>query len=172
MFSDMDVIPVEPLPAFDLGDVEDDPTPIPQSPASNPLTTETPQKEAPQSGSAEGTGRRRSTLTRTYSPGGDPKEVAKVISGLTIIGLSSLAVWLRRKGKHLRMPDERQRDAFARPLANILVRHLPLTEIGPDLADITAAATAVHNYVSNSGEPLVTKVNAELQLPLPEGEYQ
>lgn len=157
-----DTIPEEPLPQFDNDAVIDLPEMDSDQPETTKGVTEPSRRSLFNRPNESANGR---TRTRTYSPGGDPKEVAKVISGLTVIVLSTMAMWLQRKGKHLRMPDQKQRDDFARPLASILVRHLPLTEIGPDLADLTAAATAAHNYVAGSGEPLVTRIHAELALP-------
>jgi hypothetical protein len=81
-------------------------------------------------------------------PGGDPEQVRVVIAGLLLMVTATLGVLAARRGREFRQPDRGERDAIARPLARIAVRHLPLDLIGPDLADATEATVAVHNYVS------------------------
>lgn len=83
-------------------------------------------------------------------PSGDPRQVAKVIGGLLLIVTGALGLLtVRRSGgtKEFRQPTPDERDDIARPLARIAVRHFPLDLIGEDLADVTEAIVAGHEYV-------------------------
>jgi hypothetical protein len=81
---------------------------------------------------------------------------------------AGLGMVAARRNRAFRQPTPRERDDIARPLARIAVRHLPLDLIGDDLADITEATVATHDYVSAG--PLLTLPNPDDE-PLFADEY-
>jgi hypothetical protein len=100
------------------------------------------------------------TPTATYSagddrtPGGDAHLVAELIAGA--LGVAAMfAGWVisRRAGLQLREPTERQRDDIAAPLASVAVRHLDMTRLSPDLADMLEAGKAAGGYITDG--PLI-----------------
>jgi len=52
-------------------------------------------------------------------------------------------------GRQLRQPTRDQADAFAAPVARILVRHLPAAKVPADLVDLAAAGEAVDAYLAD-----------------------
>ncbi len=101
----------------------------------------------------------RTTTSTRRKPGGDPREVAMVLGGLLVLLTGTLALLANQRGRTFRQPTIRQRDDIAQPLARIAVRHLPLDALGPDLADATMAAVALHAYVMAG--PLTPPISAD-----------
>jgi hypothetical protein len=100
-------------------------------------------------------------------PGGDPEKVAKVVGGLLVLTIATLSILARRRGREVRQATPRQRDDIAQPVARILVRHLPLDALGPDLVDITEAVVATHEYLLDG--PLVTAARPpDVDIDIPE----
>ena len=139
---------------------QDDSPPLPpslspeQDPTSSPLSDlddEPSEYEEPASP--------RTTTSTRRKAGGDPRQVAQVIGGLLILLTGTLALLANQRGRTFRQPTARQRDDIAEPLARIAVRHLPLDALGPDLADATAAAVALHSYVMDG--PLTPPISAD-----------
>lgn len=99
---------------------------------------------------------RRSWVGRGHGSG-DPRVAARTIAGLLALIFGTAAVLSRRGGRLLRQPTRAQMDDFTEPLGRILVRWLPLDVIGQDLADVTQAAAAGHQYVLDGPllEPIV-----------------
>lgn len=62
----------------------------------------------------------------------------------------------RWRGWEIRTPTSEQAEDIVTPLANIACRRLPMDLIGPDLADIGAAAAAVDSYAKAG--PLAVRV--------------
>jgi hypothetical protein len=131
------------------------PQPSPETPETSPhpsdLDDEPSEYDEPDSP-------RTTTSTRRKS-GGDPRQVAQVIGGLLVLLTATLALLANQRGRTFRQPTVRERDDIAQPLARIAVRHLPLDALGPDLADATMAAVALHGYVMAG--PLTPPISAD-----------
>lgn len=127
------------------------------SPESDPESNR-PEPESPSDDDWESPRTTTSTRPR-LKPGGNPREVAKVLGGLIVLLTATLGVLAARQGKEFRQPTPAQRDDIANPLARIAVRHLPLDAIGDDLADLTEAAVASHSYVMDG--PLIASARAK-----------
>lgn len=95
-----------------------------------------------------------------WRPGGDPIATGAVLGGLLVAGLKFVQTLARRRGRDFRMPSPGERDDISQPLGRILVRHLPMDLIGPDLHDIALAASAVHSYAL--ADPLLPPYVPEL----------
>jgi hypothetical protein len=53
---------------------------------------------------------------------------------------------LRARGLKLRMPTETETTAISQPIGRILVRHLPMAGLGPDIADGLVAVAETQKY--------------------------
>lgn len=94
------------------------------------------------------------------SSAGSSREAGKVLAGLVVIALGITAAILARRGRGLRQPTPPQLAEICDPVGRIAARHLPLDLIGPDLADATEAAAAVHGYVLDG--PMVYRTEQDL----------
>jgi hypothetical protein len=81
----------------------------------------------------------------------DPETALK--AGLAVLGIGLLAagyvVRWRTRGRTLRKPTQKQKEAIAEPMANILSRRLDLGRVGPDLIDLAMISIGVDDYVSD-----------------------
>lgn len=79
------------------------------------------------------------------------KELAAAIAGVLFV-LAGFTAWaVSRRGRlELRVPDEQERLAVARPLSRIVDRHVGAAFLTPDLVDGVAAASGVAAYASTS----------------------
>lgn len=96
----------------------------------------------------------RPAAARTRTSG---TEVGKTLGGLLVIVVGFTAALLARRGRALRQPRPSQVDDIAMPLGRIAARHLPVDMIGPDLADVTESAAALHRYLLDDAGPLITR---------------
>jgi len=116
---------------------------------------------------------RGATPTRTSSRAGaaDTAAVAHLIVGLLTV-LTGLVAWgVSKRGWSLRRPEEDELDDVAEPAARILGRHVDVTALSPDLADLVQASAAVTDYTLS--EPLSRSPYAVVDIPpQPEQENQ
>lgn len=153
-------LPPIPLPAFRqphrdrLDELPDSsPTSSPAPPASSP---EPPQQSSPDDVPPPPivSSPARPAAARTRTSG---TEVGKTLGGLLVIAVGIAAAMLARRGRTLRQPRPSQVDDITMPLGRIAARHLPDAAIGPDLADITESAAALHRYLLDDAGPLITR---------------
>jgi hypothetical protein len=71
-----------------------------------------------------------------------------LLAGILTVAAGLVAVVLARAGRELRRPTRDETRAVARPIARILVRHIPAEMITADLADMGEAAAGVSDYMS------------------------
>jgi hypothetical protein len=95
----------------------------------------------------------------------DPETALK--AGLAVLGIGLLAagyvVRWRTRGRTLRKPTQKQKEAIAEPLANILTRRLDLGRVGPDIIDLAMISIGVDDYV-NDGD-LIEGPRVEFGIP-------
>lgn len=95
-------------------------------------------------------GTRTATSATSDEPEADPKVVVGLVVALTGIGVTAAAVAVRRfRGRRLRKPTATQTRAFARPVADILLRHFDLVRLNKDLASAVEAAGAIGAYIDD-----------------------
>jgi hypothetical protein len=149
------------LPAFSRPDAPPSPSPL--------ATAESPDTLAPWKGDQPGpvdepgalqrdlpiprpapSATRTGTSVTSDEPEADPKVVVGLVVALTGIGITAAAVAVRRfRGRRLRKPTTTQVRAFARPVADILLRHFDLVRLNKDLASAVEAAGAVGAYIDD-----------------------
>lgn len=140
---------------------DDDPAPA-TSPPSSPSTG--PASPSHSSPSPDRTGPAPSrpapaaaTPTDTSSASKPtPKQTSELVAGvvgLLVVGAAAVISW--RAGRQLRRPTDKQVDDFARPLAEILLRHWDAAVINRDLVDGIAAGAVAGNYLADG--PLIER---------------
>lgn len=140
--------PDPPLPPVD------GPTPTPGTGQDGPtLSQHQPGPKSPNGQDATPTG--TSSPGSRWRPGGRPSDVAEVLVGLLVLATGGLALLAARRSRTFRQPTPRQATDISEPLARIACRHLPMDAVGPDLADATKAAGALHAYLFDG--PLVQR---------------
>lgn len=80
----------------------------------------------------------------------DPETALK--AGLAIVGvLVVTASWMARSRfkRSVRKPTDSQREAVAKPLAEILGRHLDIGRVAPDIVNLAEISIGVNDYVSD-----------------------
>lgn len=130
-------------------------------PAEEELTTGHPLPNRPDVGSWIGsggggptgesptrTGTSSDDLSTTAGKGETARNAGVLLAGLLTVVAGLAALGLARVGRQLRRPSKDETRAVARPIARILVRHVPADMITADLADLGEAGAAVSDYVS------------------------
>lgn len=110
----------------------------------------------------------RDTPTDTSSPAsGEPARLDPVTAGKLVVGLLGIVVgvaaWgLMRRGRELRMPEERDLTGMGEPVGRILQRRLPIAG-GQDLADVVEFGSAFGVYLTRG--PLTYRAYPDPNLP-------
>ena len=89
-----------------------------------------------------------------------------MFGGILVLTVTWLSLAGRRRGVKFRQPTVHQRDDIAEPLARIACRHLPMDALGPDFADATLSAAALHDYLLDG--PLRQPIDVRNDLPEPD----
>lgn len=87
--------------------------------------------------------------TATSSATREPRDFAALTRGVLRALTAGAAAILINVGRQLRRPDADQLDAIARPLASILVRHLPIEKLGDDLLDLADLGGGIAEYAAD-----------------------
>lgn len=85
--------------------------------------------------------------TPRWTPSGNAHDVGLIVAGLAVLALGFAAMGLRTRGLKLRMPTEPETTAISEPIGRILVRHLPMAGLGPDIADGLVAVAETQKYM-------------------------
>lgn len=140
---------------------DDDPAPATSPPASPSTGPASPSHSSPspdRSGPAPSRPATPAATPTATSSAGKPttKQTAELVAGvvgLLLVGAASVISW--RAGRQLRRPTDKQVDDFARPLADILLRHWDKAVINRDLVDGIAAGAVAGNYLADG--PLIER---------------
>lgn len=104
--------------------------------------------DGPTGASPTRTGTSSDDLSTTAGKGETARNAGVLLAGLLTVVAGLAALGLARVGRQLRRPTKDETRAVARPVARILVRHVPADMITADLADLGEAGAAVSDYVS------------------------
>lgn len=153
--------PVVPLPAFGPPSVQFGSVPRPNP---NP-TAENPEELGSLKDGPNGPVLMTPSSAGKHTPSRDERAHAgKLVKGL----LGALIVLtdglMRRYAKRdLRRPTDENLEDFSNPIGQILARHVDLSALGPDLMDITDAASAAGEYLIDG--PVSTLRRPESAVP-------
>lgn len=144
-----------------MGDGPAPDSPIPYLPDSLETDTDPSEREVPRSGRTSTSG------SRTDGPKqATQKEVGQLVAGLVValaVGASMFLRWRSGNRLRLRQPTDEQAAEVGQPLGRILVRHVPLPQLVPDLADAIAAAVGLNRFLDDG--PLVLYAPTDAGLP-------
>lgn len=138
---------------------DDDPAPA-TSPPSTGADSPSPSSPSPdRSGPAPSRPATPAATPTATSSAGKPttKQTAELVAGvvgLLVVGAAAVISW-RGTSRQLRRPTDQQMSDFAKPLAEILLRHWDAAVINRDLVDGIAAGAVAGTYLADG--PLIER---------------
>lgn len=167
------------LPTFRAPEPEPEPLPAPSptpmtssNPQGEPLPLDTPTQPRPATATLHADdasdGSTRTGIWGTRVPtAAETKTTVKMVQGVSKVLMVLSDALLGRAGRQLRRPTPEQLADFSEPIGAIVARHLDVSKLGLDVADLTTAGGAFGDWLSEGPVTLPKGPNV-VQVGMPE----